>query len=220
MYEEKIKLNEDLLEGLSNMLISPSSDDVDIAATVLDNRDKDDLESEKWFKELGKRICSNSKLFPVSNRFAIKINDQILTVNGKIGFASEAEALTQLSKHLTKFIGTEKANVSHYDKRIILENFMKTKYPQEQNLASYGGYDSKHRRDYQLLLAKTVTTDEYKKHLKEQIIKIHKQHVEDTQKRLKSRDPYLYTLRLIFKSGNKLRDYLYYNKLIQIIQIK
>jgi len=103
---EKIIITDDMLESFVDMLKSPDADTGKLAISVLENRDKSNVESEKNFMSLRYAIISNEICFPKESRYVIKCDDRTLIVNGRMAFASEKDALRNLSAHFTKLIGT------------------------------------------------------------------------------------------------------------------
>lgn len=104
---DKIIIEEEMLNTFSNMFLSGEGDNIDLAMGYLDNRDKDNVESEDNFKKLMTMVISNNDFFPTESIFIVKIHNKPLILNGRASFNSESEAKKHLSLHLTKFLGTK-----------------------------------------------------------------------------------------------------------------
>jgi hypothetical protein len=92
------------------MIMSPDSGNTNMAMEILNNRDKDNKESEAQYNKLMSLIVKDKELFPSSDIWVIKIKGKILSVRNGPAFSSEAEAKKWLSWHLTDRIGTEGSN--------------------------------------------------------------------------------------------------------------
>lgn len=108
--EDKHIITPELVEGLSNMIKSEDHGDINLAMVILDNRDKENVESEECFKQMMALIVKDDVLFPSRPMYVIKINGRILTVKDRSVFNSEAEARKWLSLHLSNKIGVETNN--------------------------------------------------------------------------------------------------------------
>lgn len=108
--EDKHIITPELVEGLSNMIKSEDHGDINLAMVILDNRDKENVESEECFKQMMALIVKDDVLFPSQPMYVIKINGRILTVKDRSVFNSEAEARKWLSLHLSNKIGVETNN--------------------------------------------------------------------------------------------------------------
>lgn len=109
-----------MVESFQQMIMSPDKSDIQFAMDILDNRDKDDIESEKNFKAISTNIVSNDLLFPKDKSWIIRANGNIMVVNGKAAFRSQTDAESTLSRHLTKWIGISKSSLTSREKWYII----------------------------------------------------------------------------------------------------
>lgn len=114
---DKIIIEEDMVENISNMLKSPDEKTVNMIMTMLDNRDVTDHESENNYNKVLSMIIDKNKSFiNAYPLYVIKFKGKILNVKGRDVFRYEDEAKKFLSYHLTSFIGSKDRHNFYYDK--------------------------------------------------------------------------------------------------------
>lgn len=101
-------IEKEMVDNFANMILSPDSGNTNMAMEILNNRDKNNKESESQYNRLISLIIKNEELFPSSDIWVIKIEGKILNVRNCLAFKTESEAKKWLSYHLTNKIGTEK----------------------------------------------------------------------------------------------------------------
>jgi hypothetical protein len=116
--EDKHIITKEMLEGLSSMIQSEDKGDVDIALTILENRDTEDPESVANWEEMKKLIVRDKDLFPTGETYVIKINGRLLKLKGSTGFPTEKKAKEWLARHLSQYLGTKSSGPLGYSAHI------------------------------------------------------------------------------------------------------
>lgn len=105
---EKHKITQDLVSSFKNMLMSQDNGDATLALSILDNRDKNDPETEANFKQIGEEIIDNKTLFPINEIWVVRMNGKVLWCNGEGAFTDKSRAMSFASRHLTSYLGTSR----------------------------------------------------------------------------------------------------------------
>lgn len=238
--EQKMTITQDLVEGFANMIKSEDPGDSILALDILQNRDKNDPESEKHFQDLSKLIC-NEALFPLdySSGWVVKCNGKIMVLKssyvGRSVFNNMDDAKRSLSAHLTKFIGKSKANSADYTaeafyrgtspaqiKAIQQEN---QKYHDWNVLHGYNQYKSNPHKQRHIPYAYSsqITNWKYDPNFdkKKFIADKHNEELKrmGTYHNWTKNPNYFKAIKMIFKGGRELRDFLLENGIVTIEKI-
>lgn len=203
MSQDKTKITSEMVEAFREMILSPDKGDITLALDILDNRDKDDVESEKYFKNISTQIISNDQLFPNSNMWVVKAMGKPIVINDKMVFMSKSAAERQLSTHLTKYIGVSSTKLKSSQLRSI-----------RYKRLSHKKYYLKDPSQYKIY--KFDAQDE------QELIKQYKKENEAVGYRAQwsgANTKYFEAIKMFFKGGKELRDFLINNNILTIEQL-
>lgn len=99
----------DMVEAFKEMLISKDGGDSKFALDILENRNKEDKQTEECWNEIKKLIISNDELFPRSKQqtWVIKSEKGSLTMgSGKSSWSSAGNANKALAHQLGKYFNS------------------------------------------------------------------------------------------------------------------
>lgn len=202
MSQDKNKITSEMVEAFREMILSPDKGDITLALDILDNRDKDDAESETNFNNISKQIISNDQLFPSGGMWVVKAMGKAIVINNKMVFSTKEAASRQLSTHLTNYIGISNSKLKSNQLREIKR---KKEYHQESYL-----------KDPKKYYYKFDALDEQK------LIEQYQKENEGVGYRAQwsgANTKYFEAIKMFFKGGRELRDFLLNNGILTIEQL-
>lgn len=102
---DKIVIDKEMLDSFLNMFNSTDTNDCKLAIDVLNNRNKDDQESENNFNQIKNKIINTQTLFPsiqYSGHFVIKTYEGKIINLAQKSYNSQKSAMRGLEYYLRK----------------------------------------------------------------------------------------------------------------------
>lgn len=105
---DKVIIDKEITSSLVQIFSSKSHDDIELANSIIENRDKTNEESEKLFINDFLNVMIEKENYFYENNFVIKFNGRLMTLYQRSAFKTKHEAVTFLKKYFNSYIGKGK----------------------------------------------------------------------------------------------------------------